>query len=263
MQSNYIKVFSLDLTHSYFKNNIDAIFTLTPSTATQTLIDQYNFKLIQNKNSFQFYANTNNSISDLLNYISQTIDTNSFTFDITINNSEFYLFTELPINFIGKLMYSSNDSLNKIEGETIILQQRLTQEAIQGNAGSIKLLFSDLQNITPTNFKISFEARATIWQYYIINKSRLNIDNLQIRSNSNIQFSESKKVTLPNDEEALVFTSKSLITLSNTPQHKFDLITGSNEKTIFSGLPIPNPAQLMSSQNQEDLKLYSPIYVYI
>lgn len=170
MQSNYIKVFSLHVTHSYFKNNIDAIFTLTPNTATQTLMDQYNFKLIQSENSFQFYANTNNSINDLLSYISQKNDTNSFSFNITINNSEFYLFTELPINFIGKLMYSSNDSLNKIEGETIILQQRFTQEAIQDNSGSIKLHFSDLQNTTPTNFKISFEASATIWQYYIIKK---------------------------------------------------------------------------------------------
>jgi len=263
MISNYTKVFSISIYHTYFNNQIDTL-VLNPSDKTKRLIHSYGLKLIKSENSFQFYDQSDNGFNELLKHIKQINDMDTFKFDIINSDPYFYNYTKIPIDFNGTILFSSSNPLNQKNNDTVLLQPQFITTSNSQKIGEIHLKFSDLKSENPINFDIKFEARSVYWQYYLINSTQVNTDNLQLVSHSNIEFSEPQKTIIENGDNALLVSSKVPIPLNEIAMHKFDLVNhGSNPEILISGLPVPSPSQIKISKNVDEIKIYSPMYIYL
>jgi hypothetical protein len=272
MKSSFNQIFDVEVTHSYFEGGICKCLQFTPGTTTSQLFRRFDFKMRENISGFDLYCNSQNTIAGLLNYISSITGVSCFDFNIATNASSFYYFTDLPTDSINSLLYDSHSAQNKLANNTIQLAPESAEDANTVYLGSLTIHFDDiikLSTIKGIHFKISYQARATQWQYYIINSSSMQLLNPQIAGKSPIDFTGPEDVVLDNGQQAMLFSSgDKLIPLSILADNKFDLVSKSAangnksaaSKIIFKGLPIPDP---MRTSNGTGNKVSSKMYVYI
>jgi hypothetical protein len=280
MQSNFKIAFSVEATHTYFDKGICNCLQFMPDAGTQMLMKRFGF-IIRNKiNGLELYSNSVSELSVLLNHINKVSGQNSFGFKIETNNSNFNYFTDLPVKWSGQLMYDSQSIVTITDSNIVQLKQTLSEDTDTTCIGSLNVQFDDLLKYSSANgvakFQISYKSRSTQWQYFIINKSALTLGNPAIVGKSDISFSSPGNVTIGNGQQAMLFSSGNrLIPLSEVPQYKFDLVNNpasngsesspksTSAKTIFKGLPNPDPKQIgiVSIDNQQQVS--SPMYVYV
>lgn len=278
IQSNYIKLFTTAVYHTYFDNNKCNCLDFFPNHKTEKILKKFGFRINTISNGFDLFSNTTSSLSNLFDYISKTAAQDYFEFDIKCSNPNFILFTALPINWLGEITFTSQDDKNQNNNGTVILSQTLETKAMAPFFGNFKVYFEDIiknqNNTTPLQFEINFKARATQWQYYFINKNAIPLNNPVISEKGNIQFDGPQQVTLQTGEKALLFTSNNTaILLSEKPKYKFDLInkntsnesgqSNSNGKVIIKGLPVPDVSQIGIVENSKDNQVASPMYIYL
>lgn len=273
MTNRYILLFNLDVTHSYYENDICRDLVYTPSKNTQKLINRFSFKIEKRMKGFSFYTEEKESYAAFLNYIEQATELSSFDFDVSTINSNFYQVTSVfPINEIGYFSYESNHKTQ--DTSTIILKETFNPSSNATAVFKLKINFSDIIALkdteNPISFKIQLEARSTQWVYNIINTSNQDFGTLSIKSSSKIVFDSSKKVTLQNGQEALQFSSgDQKIPLKQVPKFTFDLANtttklGNNRTNIiFKGLPNANPAIMDIYKDNGKDEVMSLMYVYI
>lgn len=276
--SSYNIVFRLQVSHTYFQDGICKCLMYHPKAATKKIMKRFGFILKITNDGFAFYINTNKSISEVLNYIKRISDYSSFDFSLETTDSNFYNFTELPIDRSISLIYDSHSEKNISVSDNVILVPIDSEEYSSNAIGSVRIHFNDILNIhkvkSVTDFQIKFESRATQWAYHIINTTKRNFDDLSIQGRSGIQFNGPSMVTTPNNEPAFLFASDQSIALHETPKHVFNLIqvlkTSATEKNktmmsqkIFSGLPNPSPNNLGITKQSNKKVISSPMYVYI
>lgn len=274
IQSNFIKLFSVAVYHTFYDNNKCNCLHFMPNPETVKMFHKFGFRMNDNSNGFELFSNTKSSVSDLLDYILKTTHQDYFEFDISCSNPNFIFFTALPINWLGTIMYSSQDPKNQINKDSVLLNQILDTKPMSAYFGHLKIYFDDLKkNTNPLLFELNFTARATQWQYYFINKNNVQLSNLSITEKENIQFEGPEKMTLQTGEQALLFTSgKTNIVLSEKPKYKFDLVNksttnyslpaNSKGKIIFKGLPVPDVSRIGIIENQNN-QVTSPMYIYL
>ncbi len=279
MKSNFKIAYRIKVFHSYFKNGICTGLTYHPATTTKQLIKRFKLKLINETEGFSFYINTTKSISEFLRYVAQTTGKDTFEFNVQTNTPDFYLFTELPVNRLGELVYNSQSKSNTYTNGKVQLQEDFISKNDVSQLFKLKIHFKDIIKYEEMNttacFEIKFKSRPTQWNYYIINKSSRCFDQLTIKSKSNIQFEEPQNVTLQNGQQALLFSSGSnLIPLTEVPTYSFDLVNTTQlstitnkktatSKTIFKGLPNPNPDRIKIHQTDGTTLVSSLMYVYV
>ena len=267
----YTSLFRVAIAHTYYTSGMCECLMYKANSDTQAWMQTYGLILKSTTNGFEVYTATNQPIENYLNYIKQVSKTTGFTFVGTATDSNFYNFTELPINQLGVLSYSSTNTQNDAEAESIQLMETFVTATTAQEAISITITFDDVLELLKVGnnvqFSIQLNARETQWNYYVINNSNQEFKQLEIQSDNEIQFSDSTAVTLQNGQNALLFSSETTkIPLKNSVQYNFNLIntktTLSGERTeiIINGLPIPNPQNL---QVQKDHTIASLIYVYI
>lgn len=271
MNSLYNIIFSIEVFHEYFENGICKYIEIQPNKATEKTINRYGFKINRNENAFEFYSNVPKNISDYLNYIQANSEQDCFEFDLTSSDSNFTLYTELPTNWTNIFFYTSSDTV--YENQKIVLTAASIPNSSSVNIGSVKIYFKDIIALLNTNNKrnytIKYESRATQWRYYIINKSEMPLNNLEIVSKIPVAFEQSITVTLQNGHKALLFSSGgNYMKMSEIPKQKFDLVDKSTignqkGKTIFKGLPNPRPKNIGLDEGNKEKIVTSSMYVYI
>lgn len=277
IQSNFIKMFGLMVSHTFYENSKCKCLHFIPSNNTAKLLHKFRFKMNTFSNGFSLYSNIASTLPDLLDYILKITNQDYFEFDIKCSNPDFMLFTALPINWLGEINYSTQDSKNQNNNGSIILNQTLETKSPQF-FGRLKIYFEDLKkysnNTASILFEINFTARATQWQYYFINKNAIPLNNPVIKEKSNIQFDGPTKVTIQTGEQALLFTSNNTdIALSEKPKYKFDLVNenisndsnqpNSKGKIIIKGLPVPDVSRIGIVANNDQNQVTSPMYIYL
>ncbi len=262
--NNYHIVFKVSIFHSYFENNSCTCLSISPKPATAFLLKRFGFIIRNTINGIEFYSNSSN-VTDLLTYIGKTTALTSFDFELNTATTNFNYFTDLPMNWIGQLAYDTQSKLNQQEQDVTCLVPQLNSEVYQPILGALVIHFNDLiksgSNKTPVQFAIKYKARATQWQYFIINKSAIKLDNPKIIGKSGFEFEGPQNVIIETGEKALLFSSnKNLIPLNILPAYKFDLIDSQIPvKTLIKGLPNPEAGGLRS----DNKSVSSPMYVYV
>jgi len=279
IQSNFKIVFRVDVLHSYFEQNICNCLQFVPDGATNQLLKRFGFRIRNKVNGFDLYIDQGSDLTSFLNYVAEISGQAYFDFWIDTNNLKFNLFTELPVNRHVQLIYDSHAEANSYEQNIIQLGEGFSEGNGNSKLGRLVVHFDDLikrqANKGYVQFCINYKARSTQWQYYFINKSSVQLSNPAVTSKTGVYFGSPANVVIESGQQAILFSSGSnLIPLSQVPKHKFDLVnnpttTGTetskqstNTKTIFKGLPTPDPMRIGFNGNNEDL-LSSPMYVYI
>lgn len=280
MQSSFKIAFNVAVAHTYFDKGICNCLQFVPGAGTQKLLKRFGF-IVRNKiNGFDLYSNSASEPSALLNHVNKVTGQNSFVFKIRTNNSSFNYFTDLPLNWGGQLVYNSQSTVNVSASNIVQLKETTSEDIDTTCIGTLTVNFDDLLKYSSASgfaqFQISYKARSTQWQYFVINKSALALGNPAIVGKSDISFSSPSNVTIDSGQQAMLFSSgNKLIPLSEIPQYKFDLVNNpasnggespaksTSVKTIFKGLPNPDPNRIgiVSIDNQQQVS--SPMYVYV
>jgi hypothetical protein len=280
IQSNLQIAFTVSVLHSYFEEGVCNCLQFKPGAVTQALLKRFGFGIRNRVNGFDFYVNTRDTLGAFLNYISSSMHQDFFDFDIVTNNSNFTYFTSLPVNWVGQLVYDSNAAANTSAVNGLQLAESLTPPASPACLGKLTLWFDDILKLNTdkgaAQFIISYNARATQWQYFFINKSAVQLNNPAITGKTNIVFEGPENVTIKSGQQAILFSSgNQLIPLSQVPRYKFDLVNNPLSsagdtagkrpapKIILKGLPNPDAGRIGRVSIDQTSQLSSPMYVYL
>jgi len=264
MKTNLQIAFTISVYHSYFKDNICSCISLIPGAVTKSLLKRFDCKYNNPLNKFGFYCNCNSPISAFLNYIRKTTGTDYFDFEINTDDQNFNYFTDLPVNWVGQLIFDTRSADNRFEKNILSLREKLSTGNNTNSLGILKIRFDDIirysSERTAAQFEIRFSSRSTQWQYFIINKSDAQVQNPVI-GKADTRFTGPESVTIKTGEQALLFTSgKKLFPLMQYPGQTFSLV---GNKTIIKTLPCPDPAMFDFVDVGGVRQVSSPMYVFI
>lgn len=273
--TNLLQLFSVNIQHGYFPGAVCTCLQFVPDSDTLQLQQRFGFTMRTRKNGFSWYASTTQPLKSYLEYVVATSGAAGFVFSVHTRQPEFFGFTEMPVNQSGQMLISTANAA--APGEQIPLTVQFGIKVTGPGLGVLEILFSDLlrvlNNTLAPVFTLSFDARKTQWQYYVINESAITLSNPAITGTGNIVFDGPKPVTLPNGQQAMLFTSGTqLLPLSEQPAYIFSLVNKPAEevpgnrfsvKTILKGLPTPIPEQFELLTINGSTQLSSPMYVYI
>lgn len=273
--SNYKALFKISITHSYFANGVCRGLSFTPGSLTVQLLNRFTLKYRPVPDGFEWYADTKASAESFLKGLTQASGEFYFEFDMEAVES-FYSYTVMPGEGMQPLLYSSRKAKPQENGVNL-----LTPETVAGTGrifGKLVIFFSDIIKLAdkglPAKFEIAFSAKQTQWQYYIINRSAIVVDNPAITGKPAVRFTGPAGVTSPSGEQAMLFTSgNTLLPLSEKPVYSFNLVSASGnnsqagdkppERIIYRGLPNPVPGHTGHAIGDDPGVLSSPMFVYI
>ncbi|TCN59972.1 hypothetical protein D0809_08585 [Flavobacterium circumlabens] len=276
-QGDYIKAFDVMVYHTFFDTGKCNSLHFIPDPVTETVFRKFGVRMNRISNGFELFLKSNSSLTDTLHYISKTTSLDYFEFNIESDNPFFALFTAMPINFAGQLTYTSQDPKNQDSNGVVVLNETLQQEQSNSFLGSLRISFEDLTktaDTSPSHFEIKFTARATQWQYYVINKNAVPLNHPVINEKGKMQFDGPQQVVVPTGEKALLFTSgETDLPLSEKPKYKFDLISqkeptesdqkNSGGKVLLKGLPVPDVSRIGIIGSTGTIQVTSPMYIYL
>jgi hypothetical protein len=280
MDTGFQLLFKTEILHSYFEEDICTCLEFKPSKALEELLKRFKFTISGNTNGFLFYSSSTGSLSTFLDHIKTATGQDCFEFDLINNSEAFYSFTPFPLDWTGQLQYDSSLMTALPEAQTFLLTETLSPRETTGTAGKLKVRFNDVLTLQADgqalNFKIRFEARATQWQYYVVNRNAVPLENAAVKGKGDVAFENSGTVTIETGEKALLFSSgDQLIPLSRFPKQKFDLVRvlkpvsdqkparSSASEIIVKGLPNPDPLKMGIATVNDKTQVSSPIYIYV
>lgn len=273
-QSTYIKAFDVIVYHTFFDTGKCNCLHFIPDMATEKIFRKFGLRMNLISNGFELFLQSSSLINEALDYILKTTGLDYFEFNIQSDNPFFALFTAMPIHFPGQITYTSQDPENQDNNGTVVLHETLEQEKSNSFLGLLRIYFEDLKTTSAPHFELKFTARATQWQYYVINKNAVPLNHAVINEKGKMQFEDPKQVVLQTGEKALLFTSgQTNILLSEKPKYKFDLIStnesnasgpkNSNGKVLIKGLPVPDVSRIGIIENAGTIQVTSPMYIYL
>lgn len=277
---HYKVIFSVEVFHSYFDDNICNCLHFTPAAETLKLLNRFGFRIRNHINGFEFYCNSDQSFLIFQEYISSSTGQTEFAFEIGSDNPAFTYFTDLPSDWMGRLIYNSSDPSNLFENGSVSLVTRLSQKETGSLTGNLSVKFDDIVKYThekgSASFKIRLHARSTQWQYFIVNKSSVQLANPFIKgTNNSIEFDLPQKVSIQSGDEALMFSSgRNFLPLAKRSKYRFslvdqllpsgtDAIQRSRDRIIFKGLPDPDPMRINVVNVNGSKHVSSPMYVFV
>jgi len=273
--NRFRKIVGLHLEHDYFEDGVNYPVRFKLAEETKELMGKYGLKVVHLKNSIELYYYSNGSIGDLLDYIRMVTGQGSLCFELASTDENFDLYTEFPVDRLGRLKYNSIHSKMEKDSAFYLLDGGW-EEGEFDEFAQVQIDFDQLWSDSEApDFFIHLKARKTRWNYFIINKSQLDLEGPTITGKSEVEFDGPSTVTLPNGQEALLFSSgKTQLELSERPKYQFSLVDypngqdrlGSSQttrKNLFKALPNPNPAKMEINQEDGTNVVSSPMYVYV
>lgn len=140
---------------------------------------------------------------------------------------------------------------------------------------SIQGAYSTESKASVETFKIVFEARSTLWRYYVINRSELAFDQLQVTNVGNEGFEVAEpRVLRSGTQTAIPVFSKTPLKLQEQQQlkPKLNLIQQKNNNVFTTNstqvdLPTPDVQAITPERPADDPNaervIYSDMYIYL
>lgn len=127
--------------------------------------------------------------------------------------------------------------------------------------------------VTPTDFTINFQARATKWRYFLIDRGEPGHQGFKLidqQTGKEIPLPDGPQATktLPDDSEAVVLQNEEEIVLQQRPGLRFKLnMQSANGREVSIALPSADASRLnregASAGPPESTTFYSDMYVYL
>jgi hypothetical protein len=262
MMKTYSKIAELQLKHTYYTSGLCPALSLKPTKDTAAIMAKYNFVVREINGSYALVGEDQENLKTYLDYITRVTEMEAFMFDLAVGDPNFFIFTNIQKNKLGTYWYSTQ---NKAE-EGVLEPELRTDNGVFAN---VKFCFADLAENTSAIYQIQFQASESIWNYIVVNRNELDLENCFIKTSNASQFNAANQMTLPTGEKATGFSSTSPIKMGQASKGTYDLVKASqnsnlpNGKIIFKGLPLAGPINTsVNKQNGED-HYVSSLYIYI
>lgn len=280
IQNEFVLAFKVNVFHTYFEENICKCLWFEIGANTKNIFKRFNCKIRNRTNGFDFYINSKNELSEFFNYLKNATNNLFFDFDIRSNNLDFFYFTEFPADWVGEVIFNSQANSNSIKDNVVQLSETLSESMFAAKLGKVIIYFDDIIKYKSdngcANFNIQFTAKATQWQYIIINKTGALLNKPSIVGHPDFDFLGPEFIITEMGENAIVFsTGNNLIPFSEKPIYRFDLISNlkmtedktfkntAASKVLFKGLPNANPKNMKKIGGDFDNSISSPMYIYL
>lgn len=276
--TTYHIIMSLTIEHTYFTNNDCPSLTLKPCGTTIATMSRMGFKLHRDGKTYKMYSPSRVPVKESLNYIQRVLKVDSLEFELSSSDPKFNLITDFPLDWNGTITYNSDNSSNQLKNGAMELIANFSDIGRKSSMARITIGIDDILKLykenTPIDLMIKFESRATQWDYFVINRNAVQLDNAKITAKEEVQFEGPTKTILANGEEALKFTSgEQLMPLSEVPKYKLKLVNEnsaassvrkkSSAKIVLDGLPNPNPNKISIQHTTDKHIAISEMYVYV
>ncbi len=139
----------------------------------------------------------------------------------------------------------------------------------QGITGQVfGLVEIDLKTAENKTFTIHFKTRASIWEYYIIDKQQTGNNYEIVDEQENYRFRIGEKTEVLGGKQALKIASQNPIPFKQYPDYEFKLVTRVNSGNMIqpwnSSLILPTArSEHLQVFEEQQLRYITPIYIYI
>lgn len=256
----------LRIFHDYFEDGIIRDISIQPTEETRKLLSINGIVFKKEENGFDLINTSKQETRDFYTQALTAEHVEYLEFEIISNNTNFQIYTELPIDKLGYFVFS-NLSYEKTENDEILmLNKSFVEDTASQKMGLIKFDISELINMLDENilkFEIHLEARKTQWNYYIISPD--NMEGLKIQNNADIKFDDPVNETLSNGSSAMKYSSgDKLIVLEENPSFEILLVDSSKDPEVkLITLPHAGPNGLEIKKEVDKSIPVSNIYVYM
>lgn len=306
MSIHYRTLFQVSLHHAFYADKLAKDLVLEPTPTTRQLMKQYDLLAKTDGSTFRLAYGTAAGKSPILASIQEPIQ---LRFVLRNNNPFFLHITNLPFSATSsKRLYFQNKGKTVSEGAEAALSARPTVGEEDLLPSNDKILVtvpaneemqerplqpSDLGlvdfyighagdgSIVPpsadptvmrqeTRYSLSFEARSSRWRYYIVNKSQLKYNRMDVLADhAPMAFTAGTPRLLPGtDDEATPLLSDAVILLRERQPFKPKLkLSAQNENGVSTeltiDLPTPDWKRISVEDPADNLQVYSDMYVYL
>lgn len=256
----YKEIATVEIKHEYYnrQNGADSKFVIKPNFETEQWMKPLGI----------IWRLTNDVLRIVLpesidwpSIIAQESD-RELTFELEVSDPLFFNFTDFPIGQLGQQIFKKG-SESASEGAVISLVDSFKENSNPGKvAALIELSLSDLGGTSPIQYKVEFRSRKVTWKYNFVVQNQAENTNYELSGKSSELFSGPENVTLVNGQQAIQFTSDNNL-FPFLEIYEMDLSLKSNGQTLIAHLPVANPQSLEKSKENDQIEIYSAIYVYI
>ena len=231
-------IFTVDLRHNYYCNGVMHGMSLVPDDNTQQFFKRYHLISHQQHGVYSVYYNGRTSYRQFMLHLDRLMDQTALRFILVSAITNFYLMSDLPINWLGDLDFSSHEqdlsygernsegaverdfernvekdvdkSVEK-KHELVQLKMRLKERSLTQSrqVGRLAIYPDSLMNkpTTSSHFCIQLKSRKTHWHYLVINRSGITLNNPKVTNQKGIEFETAGLELLPTGEQVMVFRS--------------------------------------------------------
>lgn len=262
---NQLKLWcDFEVLHSYFRDGLCRDLDIIPDQNTEALLKQNGVHW--HKSSTNTWALFGPTQLDLASFTAQSPD-QQLVFNCQSSDPTFVQFTQYPIGELGHYEFS-----NKTLQQTGLAKTNLPSEFKSTTSASSPIIAKidlDLSALTiGAQFQISFEARKTRWQYFIIPQQSIE-DSLILQGQEAHLFTGPESKKMQNGTDAQCFDSTTnLLPIQEVSDVKLKLATqqtgnpGAAAKILIEHLPTPAPSSLTMPQDGGN-DLMASVYIYV
>lgn len=277
-------LFSVQLTHSYYKDGLLPQARLVPDEDTRALLQRYQIVLDYHLSTVSAYYQGGNQADEFLCYLETVLEQQPLRFILLNHDTHFNLRTDLPFDWCGDINWTSRDTITASQATAthkyVQLQAVLFERSLvlTEQLGALTLYVADLlaQPELPIHYQIKFESRSTYWNYLLFNVSGVKLHQPAIEPNEVAHFSLEKDPVSINGKQARCFRASVAMALSEIPSstfsltdsNQFDLVfdesaQGNKNKVLIHALPTPFPDSITLENIDGQQRVCSQIYVYL
>jgi hypothetical protein len=168
MDIRYYKWLELEVTHTYFKDNICSVLSLVPTSATAQIFNNYQILLKRHENKVSLYIGL--AEDESLDILTHFEGISNLYFQVLQEDNFFFSYTDIEFLTEEKLLFFSN--LNKDPGATQLQLAKFTNE-------------SDLLTRRPEVFAISLKPSDTLIEVKALDGSSVISEDVTNAENPN------------------------------------------------------------------------------
>lgn len=262
--------------HSFYKDPAAHGIRLEACESTQQFLSRYSLQLHAHNGDFVLYhLGSDFSWQSLRCALPDLLDGECLQFKLLSSDENFHCITELPLQHLGELHYSSSDS-SKNEDGSLQLQPGFSSCSTAPNCiAQVEIEAQMLTANTAPSFRIQFSSRKTRWHYFIISRTGKKTGRLSITSEE-FDFEDLGSKTLPDGEKAQHFSSgERLLPLQQVYSQALQLeeelqtpaqpgsVQPLRKRSILKKLPTPGCDRITTDKTTGSEAACSIIYVHI
>lgn len=265
-------LFQLRLQHHFFQDQQWLNAQLVADSATQALMQRYQWQLLQQRNVWSLYSHATTGRETFLNNLAVVTDQQPLCFWLVQPLPNFVTFTDLPLDWKGLMAFDSNATEMTDQGLlNLSWKTEAFGKAPANTVGVVRLHISDL--LQQPSYQIQLQSRETHWEYHLIQTHQVRLQQPEILdANGQRVFSKPEKYQTDTGETAWRSNSgHQQLPMQQNPKTLLKLVDNqmvdvhegrSVQRTVLNCLPTPRTDQIQPHTEKPNTAL-SVMYVYL